>query len=415
MRADALAIAEAGYAAVDVGNTIKRKIRVENGQLHIGDTTCPLTGRRVFFIGVGKCAVRGGRALETLLGDALSSGIALDVSAPDQGDISKIETLIGTHPLPTEANERATRRIMEFLSGRHGDDLVIMLISGGGSTLLCLPDAPMDCVDEGILFEKLTAQGAPIQDINLMRKHLSRARGGALAAAAYPAEVISLIVSDVPGNDIATIASGPTVLDSSTVADAQAVLERHGISSSAGIAFLETPKEEKYFKRVTNILFLSNQDALAGMQEEAARRGYATRIVDTHFTGEARDLGRAIALKLHDSASKVALFYGGESTVTLGVHAGKGGRNQEMALAALPDIRGDELILPFASDGHDNTEHAGAIADETTRAHARERNISPEEYLATHRSHDFFTTVGDALVTGYTGSNVSDLIIALKN
>lgn len=415
VRTDALAIAEAGYAAVTIDRAIEKKVRVENEQLSIGEATYRLAGRRVFFVGVGKCAVRGGRAIGTILGDALSSGIVLDVSATDEAGIPKMEAYVGTHPLPTEVNERASKRILEFLSDRREDDLVIMLISGGGSTLLCLHDTPMTCADETVLFETLTARGAPIQDINIVRKHTSRARGGALAAAAYPAEVISLIVSDVPGDDLATIASGPTVLDSSTVADAQAILEQYDIPSSAGIAFLETPKEEKYFTRVTNTLFLSGQDALAGMREEAAQRGYATHVVDAHFTGEARKLGRAIIEKLHSSASRTALLYAGESTVTLGTHAGAGGRNQEMALAALMDVRDDELLLPFASDGHDNTEHAGAIADGTTRAHADEKGVSAEEYLNAHRSYDFFATAGDALITGYTGSNVSDLIIALKN
>ena len=414
-REDALTIAEAGYAAIDAGDAVRRKIRVADDTLSIGDTVYPLAGRKVFFVGVGKCAVRGGRAIETLLGDILVGGIALDVFAPDQDGVSKIETYIGTHPLPTEVNEKASKRILDFLSERHEEDLVIMLISGGGSTLLCSPETPMTCTDESVLFKTLTAHGAPIQDLNTVRKHISRARGGALAAAAYPAEVVALIVSDVPGNDISSIASGPTVQDTSTVADAQAILEKYDMASSAGITFIETPKEEKYFKRVTNTLFLSSQDALTYMQDEAVRRGYATQVVDTHFTGEARDLGRTVTEKLHTSAPKTALFYTGESTVTLSVDAGRGGRNQEMALATLLDILPGELVLPFASDGHDNTDHAGAIADELTRTHAQEKNISVQDYLDGHRSYDFFTTVGDALVTGYTGSNVSDFIIAIKN
>ena len=248
-----------------------------------------------------------------------------------------------------------------------------------------------------------------------MRKHISRARGGALAAAAYPAEVVSLIVSDVPGNDIAHIASGPTVLDVSTVADARAILARYDIASSANIECIETPKEQKYFERVTNVLFLTNQDALKAMRSEAAERGYAATIVNDRFTGEARDIGRDVVEKLHEAPEKTALLYAGESTVTLGMHPGIGGRNQEMALGALENIRAGELILPFASDGHDNTDYAGAIGDSVTRAHARALNLPIKEYLDSHRAYDFFTATGDALHTGYTGSNVSDLIIAMKN
>jgi glycerate-2-kinase len=137
-------------------------------------------------------------------------------------------------------------------------------------------------------------------------------------------------------------------------------------------------------------------------------------MVDTHFTGEAREVGNTVAEKLHTVPAKTALLYAGESTVTITSSAGAGGRNQEMALGALGNLRDDELVLPFSSDGHDNTDFAGAIADETTRAHALAKNVSAEEYLSAHRSYDFFTTAGDALITGYTGSNVSDLIIALK-
>ena len=162
------------------------------------------------------------------------------------------------------------------------------------------------------------------------------------------------------------------------------------------------------------MLFLTNQDALLAMQNEAKRRGYATETVDDRFTGEARDVGHAVLEKLHTSPTNTALFYAGESTVTTAASRGKGGRNQEMALAALERIRDGELILSFASDGHDNTEHAGAIADTMSREHARAQNLSIGEYLDAHRSYDFFKTTGDALITGYTESNVSDLIVALK-
>ena len=416
LRRDALAIAEAGYTAIRVDKIIQNKVLVVDGELRIDEKPYSIAGRRIYFVGVGKCAVIAASAIEKLLGDTLTGGIALDVSTNEQTNVTlhTIETHVGTHPLPSEANERATKRIIEFLSGRREDDLVILFISGGGSTLLCLPQAPMTYSDESELDKKLTSRGAPIQDMNIVRKHISRARGGALAVAAYPAEVVSLIASDVPHNDIASVASGPTVLDTSTVADARAILEKYGVTSPTHLELIETEKEEKYFTRVTNVLLLTNKDALVAMRDETIRRGYDAEIVNDCLTGEARDVGRALAEKLHTVPSKTALLYAGESTVTLGANAGSGGRNQEMTLAALGDIRADELILSFASDGHDNTEHAGAIADDATRAHANNKNLSVKEYLDTHRSYDFFSTTNDALVTGYTGSNVSDLVIALK-
>ncbi|MBU6388475.1 DUF4147 domain-containing protein [Patescibacteria group bacterium] len=413
LRSDALGIAEAGYAAVDAGAALRRTMRMINGELHIGEKAYALAGRRVYFVGVGKCAFAAAQAVENLLGDALTAGIALGVSSIEDHMPSRIETHIGTHPLPSETNETATKRLLAFLSGREATDLVIMLISGGGSALLCAHDAPMTCTDESVLFSELTARGASIQDINTVRKHTSRARGGGLAAAAYPAEVVSLIISDVPGDDIAYVASGPTVLDSSTVADAKTVLARYD-GLTARIELLETPKEPNYFECVTNMLLLTKHDALAAMQKEATARGYAAEVIDDRFAGEAREVGRAVAEKLHAVPAKTALLYAGESTVTLGSEHGTGGRNQELALAVLGVLRDGELMLPFASDGHDNTDVAGAIADATTRAHALAHNLSAEEFLAGHRSYDFFKTTGDALCTGYTGSNVSDLIIALK-
>ncbi|MDO8566794.1 MAG: glycerate-2-kinase family protein, partial [bacterium] len=226
MRHDALKIAEAGYEAIRTDAVIKSKVRVSGDELHIGESVYPLVGRGVYFVGVGKCAIAAARAIGELLGDTLTGGVALDVSAGEQSGHTnkKIEVYIGTHPLPSEVNVRATKRIMEFLAGRIESDLVIMVVSGGGSTLLCLPEASMTCLDEGTLFTELTERGASIQEINVVRKHISRARGGALAVAAYPAEVVSLIASDVPDNDIGLIASGPTVLDASTIDDAKTIL-----------------------------------------------------------------------------------------------------------------------------------------------------------------------------------------------
>ncbi|MFA5942608.1 MAG: DUF4147 domain-containing protein [Candidatus Paceibacterota bacterium] len=429
-RRDALAIAEAGYEAINIGNALRRKLKIENAALQIDGhgVSINLQNRKVFFVGIGKCAFVAAQAIEQLLGERLTAGIAFDVSDLSRSDVdnncrhlistSRIEKIVGTHPLPNEVNVQATEHILQFLSERTEEDLIIMLISGGGSTLICAPEAPMTYQDEVTLFKELTAKGATIQEMNTVRKHTSRARGGGLARAAFPAEVISLIVSDVPGNDIAYISSGPTVRDASTIAEAETVFARYDITPPANTVFTETPKEEKFFERVTNVLFLTNQDALAAMQGEATRLGYTAEVVDDHFSGEARTIGHSIVEKLHAAPSKTALLYAGESTVMMDTPcpsiSGTGGRNQEMALAALEDVRGDELVLPFASDGHDNTDHAGAIADAVTIAHARARDISSVEYLAAHRSYDFFKTTGDALQTGYTGSNVSDLIVALK-
>ena len=414
-RKNALLIAEAGYDAIDVGKALAHKLRIDNGELRVEERPYQLSGRRIFFVGIGKCAFVAAAAIEKLLGDMLTAGIALGVSSSEEFGLKKVEALAGTHPLPSEQNENATRKIFEMLSKLSKDDLVIFLVSGGGSTLICSYEAPMTYADEAALFKDLTAHGATIQEMNTVRKHTSRARGGGLARAAYPAEVVSLIVSDVPGNDIAFISSAPTVKDSSTIEDAEAVLAKYGVTPAAGVTFIESPKDEKFFGRVTNILFLTGRDALMAMMDAAAEQGYLAEIADDHFAGEARDIARKVIGKLRATAPKTALLYAGESTVTLGATRGAGGRSQEMALAALGAVSPDELILPFSSDGRDNTDAAGAIGDNISRMHATAYNLSPEEYLDAHRSYDFFSATGDALMTGYTGSNVSDLIIALKN
>jgi len=391
-----------------------RKVRIHGTDLLIGDKSYPLEERRVFFVGVGKCAFAAGKAFEEILGERMTAGIALDVSDIEKGDLKKIEAYVGTHPEPSETNMKAAERIVTFLSECREEDLVIMLISGGGSTLLCLPDAPMTYLDEKTLFSSLTSRGASIQDLNTVRKHVSKIRGGGLASAAYPAEVVALIISDVPDNNIECISSGPTVRDASTIEDAQAVLARYEVSIPSSTTFIETPRDAKYFERVTNTLLITNRDALDAMRAEAERLGYTTTIANARFTGEAREIGRTVTEALHSAPAKSALLYAGESTVTLGERHGAGGRNQEMALAALADIKEGELVLPFASDGHDNSDHAGAIADEATREHLQTKNLSVEQSLAAHESYNFFETSDDALETGYTGSNVADLIIAIK-
>lgn len=414
LRQDALAIAEAGYAAVDVGSAFTKKVRLEGDELVVEDVRRPLDGRRVHFIGVGKCAIAAAEAAERLLGDRLASGIALDVRGLADGRLGKIEAFVGTHPKPTQENVDATHRILTLLENLGEDDTALVLVSGGGSVLLCSPQEPMTCLDEGFIFDALTDKGASIEELNTVRKHLSKARGGWLAKVAVPAEVIALIISDVPGNDIEFIASGPTVLDCTTVADAEAVLEKYGIPLPPG-GFIETPKDSADFAHVTNVLFLSNQDALKAMEAEASARGFAPRVVSDRMQGEARVVAQDVVRALHDVPAKSALLYGGETTVTLGPNPGKGGRNQELALAALGDIREGELVLPFSSDGKDATEHAGAIADETTAAHAKERGADAVAALARHASFDFFEKTGDALLTGLLESNVSDLVVAIKS
>ena len=400
LRKAALEIAEAGLQAIDT-----RKV-VEEG---LAKLNLPLdSSERLFVVGIGKCATQGVLALEKVLGAKITDGLVLDIQ---EGQFQKVRFLQGDHPFSTERDREATKEIIAFLKQMTENDIVLFLISGGGSALLCQPEKHT-CKHEEEIIKHLFAKGATIQELNIVRKHLSLARGGNLAQYAYPARVISLIFSDVPGNDVGVISSGPTVFDKSTRDDAKEVLEKYGVGQYEKF-LIETPKDKKYFEKVQNILFVSNRTALDAMAQRAKELGLEPHIKTAELTGEARDVAKELVEELHKAPSKSVLLYGGETTVMV-KKAGKGGRNLELALSALKFVQDDELLLSLASDGRDNTEYAGAIADFLGQEHAAKQHLNAEEYLEENKSFSFFEKTGDYVVTGNTGSNVSDLIIAIK-
>jgi len=412
-----LAMAEAGLQAVDTQAAARASIKLEDNRLRVNDQTYSLVGtKRIFLVGVGKCAIEAAAVLEEILGPKLFDGIVLGIDDGETPKLKKIKVLLGTHPMPTEKNVAAAKAIVAMLDSLTENDLVIIVVSGGGSTLLCLPEAGASCVEEGLVLKQLFRAGADIRDINIIRKHLSLARGGYLAKYAYPAQVISLIFSDVPGNDIEYIASGPTVKDVTTVKDANAILVKYKILQACGLkhcGLVETPKEGKYFSRVQNILFVTNRLALEAMVGQAKALGYQPTICTDSLTGEAREVGVRVAAELKDSAPKSVRLYGGETTVTIKGH-GQGGRSQELALVALHSIQPGEVIMAFASDGRDNTDAAGAICDTMIKERAARMGLDPNVFLENNDSYSFFEKTGGHIITGYTGSNVSDLLIALK-
>lgn len=417
LRRHALAIAEAGLAAIDTASAIRGGVRLENNALCIKNEWCSLAEtKRIFVVGIGKCAADAGAALEKILGTHLIGGVVLSIKKPDAKTSGKIEYLVGTHPMPSEQNIEATKRIVSLLEGLTKDDLVIFVVSGGGSTLLCFPESGMRCIDEELILKTLFTRGATIQEINTIRKHTSLARGGNLAKYAYPAQSIALIFSDVPGDNLEFIASGPTVKDTTTVEDADAILAKYDILRVCGMkhcGLMETPKEDKYFVNVRNVLFVSNKTALDAMADAARAKGFTPKVCNTCLVGEARDVGETIAEELRAALPKTALLYGGETTVTVKVK-GKGGRCLELGLSALRFIQEGEVLIPFASDGRDNTDFAGLICDMITRKNAEARKLDIVKHLEENQSYKFFETTGDYLMTGNTGSNVSDLIVGLK-
>lgn len=413
-RKAAIAVAEEGLRAIDTATALRKSVRLGGGVLSIGNDTFPLGELgRLFVVGVGKCAYEGAVVLEEILGDRISAGAVVDVKTGNA--LRTIKAYAGTHPQPTKANVEAASDVVKLLHGLTERDLVIFLVSGGGSTLLCLPHE-RGCEEEASVLDALTKSGATIQEINTVRKHLSLARGGYLAKYAYPARMVSLIFSDVPGNDIEFIASGPTVMDGTTIADAETVLGKYDVLKRCGIercGLVETPKEEEYFERVKNILLVTNDIALDAMARKARELGFDAKICTSCLVGEARGAARRVVEELHATPPKTILLYGGETTVTV-KGKGKGGRNLEFALAALPFVEDKETILTVASDGRDNkNEYAGGFSDIITKEHARERGLNPAQFLEENDSSTFFESVGDYIVTGDTGANVSDLIIAI--
>ncbi len=412
-RSDLLAIAEAGLEAIQTRQIIERSVIRSGDILMVRGVNYDLAAYdHVYFVGVGKCALDAGVSLVDILGDSLTEGVLLDVRDGDA--LPQMQVLMGTHPYPSAQNVAHTRTLLDVVRKGGEKDLVFMVISGGASALLCQPERHTPS-EESLLIQHLFKAGATIHDLNTVRKHLSLARGGQLATAAYPAEVIALIFSDVPGNDLSIIASGPTILDTSTVDDARSVFRRY-YGERCGFKedyFFETPKVATMFSRVHNELVLTNGTALDAMQERASALGYRVLVRDTGVEGEARQVGEMLAHELHAAHGGTVLLYGGETTVTV-AGPGKGGRNQELSLGALPVLKDDELVLSIASDGRDNTEYAGGIADRVTRELAKQAGLSVSDYLYTNDAYTFFHTLQQGVCTGYTGANVADLIIGMK-
>lgn len=365
-----------------------------------------------FLVGLGKCSFEAAACLEELVSDKIRAGVIIDVHVPRK--LKKIEAYKGSHPLATQKNIDFTKKIIDLLKNTKEEDTILMVISGGGSALLCQPEN-FSCQQEGDIVRCLIDGGATIEEVNVVRKHLSLARGGFLAKYAYPSHVIALIFSDVPGNRIEFVASGPTFKDTTTIEDAKKIIEKYKVKRRCGfeINFLiETPKDDKYFEKVKNIMIASNNDALEAMANYAKTFGYQAKIKTNQLSGEAREVGEKISEEIKKEKSKTVLLYGGETTVRV-IGQGKGGRNQELVLSSLRFIDEKELIIAFASDGWDNTDFAGAIADINTLAKAKKLGLNIEQYLAENNSYDFFQKTGDFIKTGPTGANVSDLIIAI--
>ncbi|MFA5870787.1 MAG: DUF4147 domain-containing protein [Candidatus Paceibacterota bacterium] len=413
LRKKALEIIESAYDAIDTERAIERSVRVTKTMLYLGETEFSLDSiDKIIVIGAGKCSPPAACALEKILGKLISGGIVIGTKKRELCSAAMI-VREGTHPFPTEVNVSATNEMLDLLHRLTNRDLVIALISGGGSTLLCNPKN-MTCGNEKDVVQKMFKNGATIEELNTIRKHISGARGGMLAYHAYPARVVSFIFSDVPGNDISMVASGPTVMDTTTVQDAEKIIEKYGLKSffPSG-SLIETVKDEKYFVRVSNEMLVSNDKALESMKLTSERLGFTTEIITNALRGEAKEIGKKVAEMIAVAPPHTAYLLGGEPTVTV-THEGYGGRELEIVLSSVSHIKDDTIVVGFASDGRDNCDFAGAVCDIMTAQNAKEKKVDPEQCLKENASYKFFETVGDFIMTGETGENVSDLIFAIK-
>ena len=346
--------------------------------------------------------------MESILGSWITDGIILDVKG---GPLKHMKSLVGTHPLPSFTNIRATAEIIGILKGVDSKDLVLVIVSGGGSALLCWP-YQLTCDDMASITNALMNRGATIQELNTVRKHTSEIQGGHLARLAYPATVVGLIFSDVPGDDLSCVASGPTVLDTTTVKDAQHILKKYHVLQQCQLIHCdlrETPKDPIFFSHVTNELIVNNKMAVEAMNHQAQKLGYDSSIYSLTLTGEARESGKLFAGLAKPGEVLVAA---GETTVTIQGN-GKGGRNQEFVLGALEMLPAQSLVLSCASDGIDNGPVAGAFADDLVKVSARRKHLEVKTFLDENNSFSFFQKTKTAIKTGKTGINVSDLMVCL--
>ena len=417
-RHHALRIFRAALQAADPERAVLNHISFDGRVLKAGRKRYELSAfDRIHVIGAGKASAAMARAIESLLGRRITGGW---VNVPDgtAARLRRIHLHASGHPVPDERGADGARRILEIAQAAGPRDLLICVISGGASALLPAPAPPLTLAEKQTLTRQLLASGATIHEFNTVRKHLSLIKGGQLARAAYPATVVSLLLSDVVGDDPGVIGSGPTVADPSTCADAVQILKKYKIHTPLE-ALHETPKR---LERSHHVIAGSNRQAIDAAARCARELGYHTSVLSTSIVGETRDIASmhaAIAREILASGRPLrrpaCLLSGGETTVTLR-GKGLGGRNQEFVLAAILALEGagPVTVLSAGTDGIDGpTDAAGAIADSETLARAADLGLDARRFLDDNDSFHFFEPLQALLKTGPTGTNVMDVRVLL--
>ena len=437
MRKDAESIFDQGIQAADPRAAVRRFVSLETGMevLRAGDVYYDLKQvRRIFIVGAGKAAAGMAEACEKILGDRITEG-AVIVKYGYGKELHRVKVIEAGHPIPDGAGVKGTKAVLKILKKAEEEDLVLCLVSGGGSSLLVKPPAGITLRQKQKTTNLLLGCGATIGEINIVRKHLSMVKGGRLAQLAAPARMINLILSDVVGDRLESIASGPGVPGESTFQQGWEILMKYRLTQkiplparkrfTEGMAgrIPENPTvEDPVFTRVQNLIVGNNRMVIEAASQRARELHYRPLILSSFFEGESRDVARfhaAIAREIlvsgHPIAPPACLISGGETIVTLRGE-GKGGRNQEFVLAAALAIDGlnEIVVLSGGTDGTDGpTDAAGAIADGESVRRARKRDIEPAVYLQENDSYHFFQKTGALLVTGPTHTNVMDLRLVL--
>ncbi len=441
MHHEAQSIFQAGVKRVNPYRAIMEYIQVEGSRMHLGQkdrlrVRLELSEyNRIMLVGGGKATAPMARAMEDILGDRIDEGI-INVKYGFTEKLDHTEIIEADHPLPDENGVKGTKKILDLMNRAGKKDLIFSLISGGGSALLPCPAGEVRLAEKQAVTKYLLECGARIDEINAIRKHISDTKGGQMARAAYPATTVNFMLSDVVGDRIDVIASGPFVPDRSTFEESWQILEKYNLIQKVpksvsghlkrglegGIP--ETPKEgDPIFERVHNYIIGSNILALEAASEEAERMGYNTLILSSMIEGETRDVARvhtAIAREILKSGRPIrppcCIVSGGETTVTIR-GKGLGGRNQEFCLAAaidMDDLPERVVMLSGGTDGNDGpTDAAGAIVDPLTTRRGEEMGMMASEYLANNDSYHFFKKIGGLLMTGPTNTNVMDVRLIL--
>lgn len=428
----ALDIIEYGLESADPYRAVVASLRISDNIIYVRDTMVKVRGR-IHVIGFGKASRRMADAMYDVLGNRIAGGIV--ISPEGSGYIGPIEIVKGDHPIPGNNTLKSSQRVLEYLQNNvYEDDTVFILISGGGSALFEVPERNVSLDDVGRLAKELMRRGADIFELNTVRKRFSRVKGGKLLRYIRARNIVSLIISDVIGDRLDTIASGPTAPDETSYGDVYSILTRRGLWNEmpetmrsiieAGLRgeLPDTPKSgDPIFSNVHNIIIASNAIALESMARKAEEYGFKSLILTSMVEGEAREVGKVIASIIKNILAysrpvekPVAILIGGETVVTVR-GKGVGGRNQELCLSLAVSIKGLETVaVCMGTDGIDGiSPAAGAIVDGYTIDEGYRLGLDPIAYLENNDSYTYFSKINRAIITGYTGTNVNDVFLAL--